>query len=229
MAKHIGIVAVSPEGAAVFYQKLHRQLAESRVSSRYPSLSLHNEPLATYIAALDANDWVAIGKLLRRSAEVLASCGAKFCLSPDNAIQHGIHLAEVNSPIPWLTMTELVTQAVVQDGRKSVGLIGTKAVTRGSAYQTMLGLKGVRVVAPDESDADALNRIIFDELIYGIIKEESRMRVLGIIESLAAEGCEGVILGSSETPLMVNRSNCCLPVYDSLDLLARGATKACME
>ncbi len=229
MAKHIGIVAVSPEGAAVFYQKLHRQLAESRVSARYPSLSLHNEPLANYIAALDANDWVAIGKLLRRSAEVLASCGAKFCLSPDNAIQHGIHLAEVNSPIPWLTMTELVTQAVLQDSRKTVGLIGTKAVTRGSAYQTMLGLKGVRVVAPDESDADALNRIIFDELIYGIIKEESRMRVLGIIESLAAEGCEGVILGSSETPLLVTRANCCLPVYDSLDLLAKGAAKACME
>lgn len=226
MAKHIGIVAVSPEGAALFYRQIARHAAESLAPSECPRLSLHNEPLALYIEALNAQDWHTIGELLRKSAEALARCGAQFCLTPDNAIQHGIHLAEVGSPIPWVTMTDLVSQAIVQDGRKKVGLIGTKAVTYGSAYQTSLGLKGITVLAPEPDEADFMNRVIFDELIFGIIRAESQARVLKIIAHLADRGCEGVILGSSETPLLVTEHNCTLPVYDSVDLLAIGAVKA---
>jgi aspartate racemase len=226
MAKHIGIVAVSPEGAALFYRQIARHAAEHLAPKDHPRLSLHNEPLALYIEALNAQDWHTIGGLLSKSAVALARCGAQFCLTPDNAIQHGIHLAEVGSPIPWVTMTDLVAQAIVQDGRKKVGLIGTKAVTYGSAYQTTLGLKGVVVLAPEPDEADFMNHVIFDELIFGIINPQSTQRVLAIIQHLADRGCEGVILGSSETPLMINADNCGLPIYDSVDLLAQGAVKA---
>lgn len=229
VAKHIGIVAVSPEGAALFYRQIFRRAAQMLESHDHPRVTLHNEPLALYIDAVKAGDWHAVGDLLRRSAEILATSGAAFCLTPDNAVQHGIHLAEAGSPIPWLTMPELVARALESDGRKVVGLIGTKMVTTASTYQTVLGLRGIQVLAPEPEEADDLDRIIFTELIYGEIKADSQAKVLRTIQNLAQRGCEAVILGSSEAPLLVTEANAPLPVYDAADLLARGAVQRAME
>lgn len=222
MPKHIGIVAVSPEGAGLFYRQLSRHAAELP-SGRAPRVSMHAEPFAEYLKALADQDWHAVGELLRRSAEALAKAGAEFCLTPDNAVQHGVQLAEAGSPIPWLGIPDLVAEAAVKEQRKVVGLIGTRMVTTGSTYQTLLGLKGIQVIAPSPGDIEEMNRIIFEELIYGKIKVSSQRTVLGIIESLASQGCDGVILASSEAPLLVTRENSRLPVYDAADLLATGA------
>lgn len=229
VAKHIGIVAVSPEGAALFYRQIFRQASHLLEPHLHPRVSLHNEPLALYIDAVRSNDWHAVGELLRRSAEILFRSGASFCLSPDNAVQHGIQLAESGSPIPWLTMPELVARAVEADKRKVVGLIGTRMVTGASTYQTHLGLRGVQVLVPEPPEAEEMDRIIFSELIYGDIKPQSQAAVLRIIDHLARRGCEGVILGCSEAPLLVTQANSTLPVYDAADLLARGAVLRAME
>jgi aspartate racemase len=229
VTKHIGIVAVSPEGAALFYRQIFRRAAQMLEPHEHPRVSLHNEPLAFYIDAVKSGDWHAVGDLLRRSAEILANSGAVFCITPDNAVQHAIHLAEQGSPIPWLTMPELVAKAVEQDGRKVVGLVGTKMVTTASTYQTHLGLRGIQVLAPELSEAEEMDRIIFSELIYGQIRPESQAAVLKIIDQLAERGCEGVILGSSEAPLLVTQENAPLPVYDAADLLARGAVQRAMQ
>jgi aspartate racemase len=229
VAKHIGIVAVSPEGAALFYRQIFRQASHLLEAHEHPRVSLHNEPLANYIDAVREGDWHKIGDLLRRSADILARCGAEFCLTPDNAVQHGIHLAEVGSPIPWLTMPDLVARAVEADRRRVVGLIGTKMVTTGSTYQTHLGLRGIQVLAPQAEEADRMDQIIFQELIYGDIRPASQAVVLGIIRHLKERGCEGVILGSSEAPLLVTPENAPLPIYDAADLLAKGAVQRAAE
>lgn len=228
VAKHIGIVAVSPEGAALCYRQIFRQAARLLPPDQHPRVSVHNEPLAQYIAALREQNWHVTGTLLRRSAELLARCGAQFCLTPDNAVQHAVHLAEVGSPVPWLTMTDLVARAVEADKRRVVGLIGTKLVMSSSTYQTYLGLKGVQLLTPSDEDADALEGIIFSELIYGRIRTGSQRRVLAIVERLADRGCEAVILGCSEAPLLVTPENSKVPVYDATDILAEGAVRHAM-
>lgn len=225
MPSHIGVVGVSPEGAAVFYQQLSRQASHLLPPNDQPRISVHNEPLHLYLDAIRRNDWHAVDRLLRRSAELLARCGAQFCVCPDNAVQHGVQMAEVGSPIPWLTMTELVASAVAADGRKCVGIIGTKLITSSSTYQTHLGLKGVQVLAPQPAEEDTLERIIFGELLFGEIRPESRLAVLQIITGMASRGCEGVILACSEAPLLVTRENSPLPVYDSGDILAEAAVR----
>lgn len=226
MTRHIGIVAVSPEGAALFYRQIFRQAAHLLEPHQHPRVSLHSEPLAMYIDAVRANDWHAVGDLLRRSADILARTGADFCLTPDNAVQHGVHLAESGSPIPWITMPDLVARAVENDARKIVGLLGTKMVTSGSTYQTHLGIRGVQVLTPEPEEAEQMDRIIFQELIYGTINPKSQTRVLEIIGNFADRGCQGVILASSEAPLLVTQANSRLPLYDAADLLAQGAVKA---
>jgi aspartate racemase len=225
MTSHIGIVGVSPEGAALFYRQVTRHASKLLPPNEQPRISVHNEPLELYINAIRKDDWHAVGRLLRRSAELLARCGAEFCLTPDNAVQHAVPLAEVGSPIPWLTMTELVADAVAGDQRKVVGIVGTKLVMSSSTYQTHLGLRGIQVLAPQDNDAETLDQIIFSELIYGDIRPESRQAVLTAVAGLACRGCEGVILASSEVPLLVGEENSPLPVYDSAEILAESSVR----
>ena len=225
MTTHIGIVGVSPEGTALFYRQLSRQSGRLLSPDRRPRISVHNEPLGAYIDAIRRDDWHAVGKLLRRSAELLHRCGAQLCVTPDNAVQHAVSLAEVGSPVPWLTTTEIVAEVVAEAGCKKVGLIGTRLVTGGSAYQTHLGLRGTKVVPPDPEDSERLDRIIFEELIYGQIRDESRMFVAGLATKFAERGCDAVIVALSEAPLLLDGSTSALPVMDASDILAAQAIR----
>lgn len=228
MAKHIGIAAVSPEGSALCYRDIFRYAAKRMGDRGHPIVSLHNQPLEKYVTAVLKDDWHTVGELLAKSAKTLAAAGAEFCIVPDNLMQHGVHLAESNSPIPWLTMTDLVSEAIVADKRKTIGLIGTKMVTYGSTYQTHLGLKGVQVLVPEPHEAEEVDAIIFRELLYGVARPDSTRRVLAVLDRLKAHGCEGVILASTEIPLMIAQENSPLPVYDSTQLLAEGAVRCAL-
>lgn len=228
MTKHIGIVGVSPEGASLCYQQLFRHAAVNLEPHLHPTVSVHNAPLAQYVDAVRRDDWRQVANLMRDSADRLASIGAEFCFTPDNAVQHAVQLSEVNSSIPWLKMTNAVARRISEDGRKIVGVIGTKYVTSGSAYQTDLGVNGIKLVRPIEDDMHALDRIIFDELVFGIVREESRQDMLNIIDRLASKGCEGVILGCSEAPLMITPDNCDVPIYNASDIMAEQALRFAM-
>jgi aspartate racemase len=229
LTKHIGIVGVSPEGAALFYREVSRQAGRLIPPTEQPRISLHNEPLEVYIDAIRREDWHSVGRLLRKSADLLSRCGAEFCLTPDNAVQHAIQLAEVGSPIPWLTMTDLVAQKLVKDGRRQVGVIGTRLVTRSSTYQTPLGLKGVRLMMPSDDEVELLEQVIYGELIFGSARPESQAAMLGVIRNLAAAGCEGVILGASEVPLVITAENSVLPVYDPAEILAEATVRRALS
>ncbi|MEC9373199.1 MAG: amino acid racemase [Planctomycetota bacterium] len=228
MRKHIGIVAVSPEGSALCYRKIGRRASQITDPARRPAITLHNLPFASYLEAIRRDDWQTVGTMLRWSAETLSAAGVDFCILPDNAAHHAIHFAESGSPLPWIHMTELVADAVQRDGRKTMGIIGTKLVMNGSAYQSVLGMKGVILLTPDESDADAINRIIFGELVEGRVEASSRRSLVDAICRLADRGCEGVILGSTETPLIVGRDQSPIPTYDPVELLVDEAMRRAM-
>jgi len=225
LTQHIGIVGVSPEGTALCYREIFR-LAQRLCGDRpKPVVTIHNESLDDYLDAVLRDDWHTVGDLLIRSAQVLANSGAEFCIVPDNLMQHGVHLAETRSPVPFLTMTDLVTKAVQSDRRSCLGLIGTKLVMFGSTYQTTLGMAGVRVLIPESEDADALDSIIFDELLIGVAKPGSQRRVLDVIDGLRDRGCDAVVMAVSESALVVSQENSSLPVYDASMLLAEGAVR----
>ena len=228
MTKHIGIVGVSPEGASLCYQQLFRHAAVMLEPHMHPTVSVHNIPLAQYVDAVSRDDWRMVAILMRESAMKLASIGAEFCFTPDNAVQHAVQLAEVSCDIPWLKMTSAVADRIEEDNRSTIGVIGTRYVTSGSAYQTDLGVKGIKLVRPDEDDAEMLNRIIFDELVFGIIREESRLLMIEVIDRLGSRGCEGVILGCSEAPLMITADTCNLPIYNASDIMAEQAIRFAM-
>ncbi|MDF1809145.1 MAG: amino acid racemase [Phycisphaerales bacterium] len=225
MTKQIGIVGVSPEGASLCYQQLFRHAAVMLEPHMHPTVCVHNIPLAQYVDAVRRDDWRQVANLLRDSAQRLAAIGAEFCFTPDNAVQHAVQLAEASSTIPWLKMTNAVAERIATDNRKTIGVIGTKYVTSGSAYQTDLGVKGIKLVRPSSEDSEMLDRIIFDELVFGIVREESRIEILDTINRLKDKGCEGVILGCSEAPLIVTEETCDLPIYNASDIMAEQAIR----
>lgn len=229
MTKQIGIVAVSPEGAALCHRQIFRHAAAMLEPHEHPIVSVHNLPLAQYVDAVRAGDWRAVGALLRRSADVLASCGAELCFTPDNAVQHGVHLARAGSPVPWLDMTDIVARTVEDDGRQTVGILGTSVVTRGSAYQTHLGMRGVKAVAPSDEDIEALDSAIYGDLAYGRVTDQARSIMSGVLERFEERGCDAVILGCSEAPLVVGAASSPIAMYDAGDILAERAVREAME
>lgn len=225
MARHIGIVGVSPEGAALCYRQVYRHAGMLLEPHLQPTVSVYNLPFADYLEAIRRDDWRGVGSLLRDSAIKLAGVGAEFCFTPDNAVQHAVQLAEVGCPIPWLKMTDAVGEAIARDGRRTVGVIGTRIVTGGSVYQTDLGMRGIKLVRPDEADTHLLESIIFDELVYGTVLATSRQTMLDIVGRLAGRGCEGVILGCSEAPLVITPEESPLPVYNAAEIMAEQAVR----
>lgn len=227
--RHIGIIGASPEGASLFFRQVARHAAKLLPPERHPVVTLHNERLADYIAAIHQHDWMTVGRLLRKSADVLARGGAEFCVTPDQAVIHALSLAQAGSPVPLLNPAALVAQTVQTSGHTHVGLIGTKLVMQGAAYQTMLGLRGIRVEIPSEFDCETLETIIFEELIYGHFKASSQTAVLNIVNGLAKRGCEGVILGCSEAPLVITAENCPIKIYDAVDILSEQSVRIAMS
>ncbi len=222
VARHIGIVGVSPEGASLCYRQVCRLGAQDL---QQPLVTLHSQPFADYLDAIRRDDWRAVGQLLRDSACKLADAGAEFCFTPDNAVQHAIQLAEVSCPIPWLKMTDVVGEAIARDGRRTVGVVGTKVVTCGSVYQTDLGMRGIKLVRPDDPDTDLLETMIFEELVHGQAPAAARRTMIEIVGRLAGRGCEGVILGCSEAQLVITPEESPLPVYNAADIMSRQAVR----
>jgi len=190
---------------------------------------MHGEPFEQYLIAIAEQDWETVGGLLRRSAECLAAAGADFCLTPDHVVQHAVQMAETGCSIPWLTMAQLLANKVGQDGRQRVGILGTRMVTNGSAYQTHLGLQGVKVMTPSPEEVDEVDAIIFQELVLGEAREASRERLAQVIEKLADRGAEAIVLGSSEVPLLISQSSCSLPLYDPGEIQTETAVRMSVD
>ena len=222
---HIGIAAVSPEGAALCYRQIFRHASRLFPDQLPPRVTIHNEPLQTYIEHVRADDWEAVSKLLLRSVGVLHKAGVDFVLTPDNAVQHGVMIAEHQSPIPWLTMPNLVADSLIENNHQTVGILGTCYVTQGSAYQTALGLKGIKLQVPSDAQAAELDRIVFQELIHGTIKPQSKQVVLDVANDFQSRGSEAMVIAASELGLVLEQITPPLPSFDAAELLAIGAVR----
>ena len=233
MPKHIGIVAVSPEGSSICYRLIGRHIAQLQRAADRPTVTLHNKPFQSYVEALQVGDWAAIGHMLAESAEALGGAGADFCILPDNVAHHAIQIAESESPIPWINMIELVAEAVRAQQCERVGLIGTRYVMYGSTYQTALGLRGIPLLVPEDEAAAQINEIIFGEAVYGQVSAASQGFVAEQIRQLRQRGCDALILGSSEAALMLGDATVGadqpMPVFDPLPLLAEAAVRMAVQ
>ncbi|WMD22858.1 amino acid racemase [Achromobacter seleniivolatilans] len=220
---HIGIVACSAEGAALCYRTLCAEGAQRMGPHAHPEISLHTHSLADYVVCLDQNDLPGVAALMLSSAGKLARAGADFLICPDNTIHQAMGHVLPQSPLPWLHIAEEVAaEAAARDFRR-IGILGTHWLVTSDVYPNKLEAQGLQYVRPSGDDRQELGRIIMDELVYGVFKPESVARLQAIIERLRDAGCDAVVLGCTELPLVLNDGNSVLPTLDSTRILARAA------
>lgn len=223
MPKHIGIVACSYEGAALCYQTICREGSVLMGEHSHPQVSLHNHPLSEYMKFIEAGDWDGVADIMLSSSENLNKAGADFLISPDNTIHQAFPAVIQRSLLPWLHIGEEVTKEAVKSKFKKLLVLGTKFLMEGPVYPEVLEKKGLGYLTPALGQRVRINEIIFRELVYGVIKEESKRYFLDVVEEFRLKGCDSVILGCTEIPLIVLPGESSLPILDSTRLLARAA------
>ncbi len=228
-AKHIGIVACSAEGAALCYRTVCVEAEKMMGRHDHPEVSMHTHALAEYMKHIYADNWAGVAELMLSSAEKLAKCGADFLICPDNTIHKALPTVRPRSPLPWIHIAGAVGDEAVRRGLRQLGITGTKYLVESSVYPEELEKRGLLWLRPNEDERERINSIIFDELVRSQFTAESLSYFQQVIESLKRRGCDAVVLGCTEIPLLVNDGNSPLPVLDSTRLLALAALRRATE
>jgi aspartate racemase len=221
--KHIGIVACSAEGAALCYRTI-AQVAEAYVGDHnHPTVTLHSISMAAWMPGFNAGDYRAIGEFMLESAKVVANAGADFAICPDNSCHLSWQYFIEHSPIPWLHIGEVVAAEAQRHAWKKAALLGTRFTMNGPMYRDVFHRYGMEVLPPSDEDQKIVDEVIWKELVHGNFLESSRVGYNQVIERLSKQGCDCVILGCTEIPLLVRADDCPLPTLDSTRLLAKAA------
>lgn len=226
---HIGIVACSTEGAALCYRTISLEGAQRLGKHQHPEVSLHSFSLAEYMKCIDAGDWAGVAELMLKSADKLAKAGADFLICPDNTIHQAFDLVEHRSPRPWLHIAREVAAEAKRCGFRRLGVLGTRYLMEGPVYPEALGAAGIEHRVPSALERERVNQIIFDELVNGEFLRKSLEYHLDVIRGLKNDGCDAVVLGCTEIPLLVTPESSPLPALDSTRLLARAALRKAVE
>jgi aspartate racemase len=229
MAQHIGIVACSAEGAALCYRSICHGGADLLGPHDHPEISMHSHSVAEYMKCIDRDDWRGVGCLMLSSAHKLSRIGADFLICPDNTIHQALPFIASELPLRWLHIAEVVAAQAAGRGFRRLGLMGTRYLVESDVYPEKLRARSLEYVRPAPDDRDEMNRIIFEELVHGIFKPQSIVTFQQIIRRMKDEGCDAVVLGCTEIPLIMDDNNSPLPTLDSTRLLARMALRRAVQ
>jgi aspartate racemase len=225
MPKHIGIVACSAEGASLCYRTICIEGPRLLGGHAHPEVSMHTPSFEDYMVCINAGDWKGVAELMLGSAHKLAAIGADFVICPDNTIHQALHHIDGRLPIPWLHIADAVGDEALARGFKRIGLTGTRWLVDSEVYPQKLSARGLEYVRPEKPEREEINRFIMDELVRGIRSAEAIAYHQKVIAGLKEKGCDAVVLGCTEIPLIIDDGNSPLPTLDSTRLLARAALK----
>lgn len=205
------------------YRTICVEGAQRMGAHNHPEVSMHTHPLAAYMECVYRGDWRGVAELMLSSAEKLAKIGADFLICPDNTIHQAMPYVEPLSPLPWLHIAGEVAAVAAARGFRRIGLTGTQWLVESEVYPEKLGARGLQYLRPEPDERREINRIIMEELVYGVFKPEAVQTFQRILGRMKDSGCDAVVLGCTEIPLIMNDSNSPLPTLDSTRLLARAA------
>ena len=221
--KRIGILAHSAEGAALcFLEAVHE--GERRLGAHiHPDIVMDIEPMGTSMDDWERRDFAPIAARFRASAARLKAAGADFWICPDNTAHLALEAMAEPLSLPGLHIAQIVAEAAAARGFKNIGITGTRWTMEGPVYPGAFDRRGVAYASPPPAAREIVQAIIFDELVRGVVKDASRDRFAAVVAGLKAQGCDAVVLGCTELPMLLDDAASPLPTLDSTCLLARAA------
>jgi aspartate racemase len=190
---------------------------------RHPTVTLTGRAMHFAMDDWEQGRLADLRTTFAREVERLAATGADFFICPDNTAHIALESAGSPLVLPRLHIADVVAGRAIQEGRRRIGILGTRWTMTGPVYPRALGYRGLQWALPDEEDQALVHSVIFEEMCLGRFLESSCDRFIEIIRRLATGGCDAVALVCTEIPLLVTADVSPLPLLDSTRLLAHAA------
>ena len=224
MHKKIGILGgMSPESTSEYYEYITHTYTERFGDYGYPEIIIYSVSFQPYVDWPNDGRWDLVAQGLSEAAQRLEAAGADFIIIATNTMHLVFDQVQASVNVPMLSLLDAVGEAILARGMSAVGLLGTKFTMEKTFYQDALARKGITVLTPDAGDREYVNSVIYNELVAGQIRDESRAGFVNIIQKLAERGAEGVILGCTEIPLLISEADAGIPLFDTTTIHAEAA------
>lgn len=228
--KTIGLIGgMSWESTTSYYQIINETIKRELGGLHSAKILLYSVDFAEIEHYQAVGDWDKSAQVLTDIAQRLEQAGADFIVICTNTMHKVAPQIQKKIAIPILHIAQATAQALVDDGIRKVRLLGTKYTMTQDFYKEKLLESGLEVLIPDQAGIADVNRIIYDELCLGDIRESSKQTYLTVIDDLKNAGAEAVILGCTEIGLLVKQSDIALPLYDTTVIHAEKAAKMGIE
>ncbi|WP_288352999.1 aspartate/glutamate racemase family protein [uncultured Marinobacter sp.] len=222
--KTIGLLGGMSWESTQTYYRLINEGVKSRLGGLHSAkLVLYSVDFAEIEALQHQGDWPATARILSGAALSLENAGADFLMIGTNTMHKVAPEVEEAINIPLLHIADATAKVLTQDNIQRVGLLGTRFTMEQAFYRERLEAAGIEVVTPDAPQRAEVHRVIYEELCQGEIQAASREAYLAVINSLAEQGAQAVILGCTEIGLLIKQTDTPVPLYDTTAIHAAQA------
>jgi aspartate racemase len=229
--KTIGLLGGMSWESSIEYYRIINQSVKRRLGGLHSAQSLmYSVDFAAIEKLQHAGDWDTLTQVMIAAAQRLEHGGADFIVICTNTMHRMAPEISDALNIPLLHIADATAHAIKSKGLQTVGLLGTRFTMEGDFYRGRLQNEhDLQVLIPEETGRQAVHRIIYDELVQGGIREESRKIYLEEIAALQVRGAQGVILGCTEIPLLIRQTDVNIPVFDTTTIHAEAAVGWALE
>ena len=222
--KKIGIIGGLTWLSTMDYYRILNQLVNEKLGGVFScELLLYSVEFEEIKKLTVAGDWDRIAAIIGDKAVILEKGGADCVLIAANTIHHIADQVKKLINIPLIHIAEVTAEAVVQQNLGKVALLGTKYTMQFDFYRRKLSQRNIETIIPNEEDIEFINNVIYDEMSKGIFLPPRKTRFINIINKLQQQGAQGVILGCTEIPLIIQQSDVSIPVFDTTLIHATAA------
>ncbi len=229
--KTIGLIGGMSWESSVEYYKIINETIHQKLGGLHSAKSIMISVDFAEIEVLQhKGNWPEAGKILITAAENLEKAGADFIVICTNTMHKLADDIQSQVHIPILHIADATARQVINAGMKKICLLGTRFTMEENFYKGRLTDKfDLEVIIPGENDRTVIHRVIYDELVLGQIRAESRENYLSIINKMVSSGAEGIILGCTEIGLLVKQEDCPIPLFDTTIIHAQAAVEQALK
>ena len=227
--KTLGLIGGMSWESTVPYYQIINEIVKNKLGGLHSArLILYSVEFAEIEEMQSAGQWDTAAEVLGDAARKLEACGADYIVICTNTMHKVAPQIQRMISVPVIHIADATAEVLKQDGIRRIALLGTRYTMTQDFYKQRLIDQGFEVMIPEEKDIEPVNRIIFEELCVGEIKDESRKEYQRIIQDLKDRGAEGVILGCTEIGMLIKPEDSVLPVYDTTLIHAQAAAEAAL-